>query len=52
MPYEGAEQLESVSELNTRLRDASPQEILAAAIERLGDRLALVSSFGDRKSVV
>ena len=52
MPYEGAEQLESVSELNTRLRDASPQEILAAAIERLGDRLALVSSFGAESAVL
>jgi phosphoadenosine phosphosulfate reductase len=52
MPYEGAEHLESVAELNARLREASPQEILAAAIERLGERLALVSSFGAESAVL
>jgi phosphoadenosine phosphosulfate reductase len=52
MPFECEEQLESVAELNARLRDASPQDILAAAIERLGDRLALVSSFGAESAVL
>ena len=52
MAYEGAEQLETIAELNARLRDASPQEILAAAVERLGARLALVSSFGAESAVL
>jgi phosphoadenosine phosphosulfate reductase len=52
MPYEGAELREGVAELNARLRDATPQEILAAAIARLGDRLALVSSFGAESAVL
>jgi phosphoadenosine phosphosulfate reductase len=52
MPYEGGEQLETVAELNARLRDASPQEILAAAVERMGDRVALVSSFGAESAVL
>ena len=52
MAYEGAEQLETIAELNARLRDASPQEILAAAVERLGERLALVSSFGAESAVL
>jgi phosphoadenosine phosphosulfate reductase len=53
MPYdEGAEPMESAAELDARLRDASPQEILAAAIDRLGDKLALVSSFGAESAVL
>ena len=52
MPYEGAESLETIAELNARLRDASPQEILAAAMQRLGDGLALVSSFGSESAVL
>jgi phosphoadenosine phosphosulfate reductase len=52
MPYEGAEAQESVAELNARLREASPQEILAAAIAHLGDSLALVSSFGAESAVL
>jgi phosphoadenosine phosphosulfate reductase len=52
MPYEGADQSESLAELKARLREASPQEILAAAVERLGDRLALVSSFGAESAVL
>ncbi len=51
MPFEG-EAVETLAELNARLRDASPQEILAAAIARLGDRLALVSSFGAESAVL
>ena len=51
MPFEG-EHIETVAELNARLREASPQEILAAAIARLGDRLALVSSFGAESAVL
>jgi phosphoadenosine phosphosulfate reductase len=34
------------------LRQASPQAILASAIERFGDRLALVSSFGAESAVL
>lgn len=52
MPYEGGDGGETVAELNARLRDASPQEILAAAIARLGDKLALVSSFGAESAVL
>lgn len=52
MPYEGGDVGETVAELNARLRDAAPQEILAAAIERLGDKLALVSSFGSESAVL
>jgi phosphoadenosine phosphosulfate reductase len=52
MPYEGGDGGETVAELNARLRDASPQEILAGAIERLGDKLALVSSFGAESAVL
>ncbi len=52
MPFEGVEPLESVAELNARLRGASPPEILAAAIERLSERLALVSSFGADSAVL
>ena len=35
-----------VVELDARLREASPQEILRTAYETYGDKLALVSSFG------
>ncbi|MEO7026706.1 MAG: phosphoadenylyl-sulfate reductase [Caulobacteraceae bacterium] len=38
--------------LASRLRDADPPSILAAAIERHGDRLALVSSFGAESAVL
>ena len=51
MPFEGVP-TETLAELNARLRDASPQEILAAAVERLGDGLALVSSFGAESAVL
>jgi phosphoadenosine phosphosulfate reductase len=51
MPFE-SEAVETLAELNARLRDASPQEIVAAAIARLGDRLALVSSFGAESAVL
>jgi phosphoadenosine phosphosulfate reductase len=51
MPFEG-EAVETLAELNARLRDAPPQEILAAAIARLRDRLALVSSFGAESAVL
>jgi len=41
-----------VARLNAELRDAEPQEILQAAIDTLGDRLALVSSFGAESAVL
>lgn len=52
MAYEGAAPLDEVAQLNARLRDAEPQEILRAAIERFGSRLALVSSFGSESAVL
>jgi phosphoadenosine phosphosulfate reductase len=52
MPFESEAGLESAAELNACLRDATPQEILAAAIERTGGRLALVSSFGAESAVL
>src|SRR4051812_517717 len=41
-----------VAQLNTRLRNASPQEILRAAIDLYGDKLAMVSSFGAESAVL
>jgi phosphoadenosine phosphosulfate reductase len=41
-----------VAELNGALRDAHPVEILRAAINRYGKRLALVSSFGSESAVL
>jgi phosphoadenosine phosphosulfate reductase len=41
-----------VADLNARLRNASPQEILAEAIAYYGDGLALVSSFGAESAVL
>ncbi len=52
MPYEVCEASDEVAELNARLRDAEPQEILRVAIERYGDRIALVSSFGAESAVL
>jgi phosphoadenosine phosphosulfate reductase len=52
MPFEGAVQRESVADLNARLRDAPPQEILRAAIEYCGENVALVSSFGAESAVL
>ena len=52
MPYEGSEAMDLVDALDARLRDADPQEILRAAVEQLGDRLALVSSFGAESAVL
>jgi len=52
MPYEGAEVMSEAAELNARLRDAEPQAILRAAIERFGDKVALVSSFGAESAVL
>ena len=53
MAYEGSELAQSeAAELNVLLRDATPQEILCAAFERFGDKLALVSSFGAESAVL
>ena len=41
-----------VADLNGRLRNASPQEILREAIDMYGDQLALVSSFGAESAVL
>ena len=43
---------DQVAELNARLRDATPQEILRVAVETYGDRLAMVSSFGAESAVL
>lgn len=40
------------SELNARLRNATPQEILRTAIEQFPGRVALVSSFGSESAVL
>ena len=40
------------ADLNARLRNASPQEILREAIAYYGDGLALVSSFGAESAVL
>jgi phosphoadenosine phosphosulfate reductase len=40
------------AELNARLRDAHPTEILRAAVAEYGGRLALVSSFGAESAVL
>jgi phosphoadenosine phosphosulfate reductase len=52
MAYDGENVASLVARLNEELRDAAPQAILAAAIEHLGDRLALVSSFGAESAVL
>jgi phosphoadenosine phosphosulfate reductase len=41
-----------VAELNDRLRDAQPLEILQAAYAAFGDKLAMVSSFGAESAVL
>ena len=40
------------AELNGRLRNAAPQEILRVALERFPGRVALVSSFGSESAVL
>lgn len=40
------------SRLDSRLRDAEPLEIIRAAYEQYGDKLALVSSFGAESAVL
>ena len=52
MAFEGGDPRGEVEALNARLRDAEPQEILRVAIERYGERLALVSSFGSESAVL
>lgn len=52
MAYEGSEVMDLVDALDARLRDADPREILQAAVDQLGDRLALVSSFGAESAVL
>ena len=51
MAYDGDTD-DLVARLNTELRDAEPQVILKAAIDLLGDKLALVSSFGAESAVL
>jgi phosphoadenosine phosphosulfate reductase len=51
MAYDAGEP-DIVSELNDRLRDAQPLEILRAAFEAYGDKLAMVSSFGSESAVL
>jgi phosphoadenosine phosphosulfate reductase len=43
---------DQVAELNARLRNATPQEILRVAVETYGERLAMVSSFGAESAVL
>ena len=51
MAYEGSE-LSRAQALNAELRDATPSEILRAAMAEYGDKLALVSSFGTESAVL
>lgn len=51
MAFEGSE-LTRAQELNARLREAHPREIIQAAIDHYGDKLALVSSFGTESAVL
>jgi phosphoadenosine phosphosulfate reductase len=44
--------LSLASRLDARLRDAEPLEIIRAAYEQYGDKLALVSSFGAESAVL
>ena len=43
---------EAAARLNVELRNAHPREVLQAAIDTLGDKLALVSSFGAESAVL
>ncbi len=54
MPFESEDIPGSpeVAELNARLRDAVPQEVLRTALELYGRRIALVSSFGSESAVL
>jgi phosphoadenosine phosphosulfate reductase len=52
MAYDGQDTADLAARLNAELREAEPQEILQAAIDLLGDRLALVSSFGAESAVL
>lgn len=59
MAFDQTDQLEQVetvealaARLDAELRDASPQQIIRAAIAAFGNRLALVSSFGAESAVL
>jgi phosphoadenosine phosphosulfate reductase len=52
MAYDGMERSELVAAMNARLRDAEPEAILQAAVDALGDKVALVSSFGAESAVL
>ena len=47
-PFEG----ERLSDLNARLRDASPETILETALQAFAGRIAMVSSFGSESAVL
>ena len=52
MPLDSVQDLSAAQSLDRDLRAASPQAILARAIEQYGDSLALVSSFGAESAVL
>ena len=52
MPLDSVQDLSAAQLLDRDLRAASPQAILARAIEQYGDSLALVSSFGAESAVL
>lgn len=52
MPLDSVQDLSAAQLLNRDLRAASPQAILARAIDQYGDSLALVSSFGAESAVL
>ena len=43
---------DEAASLNAELREAHPEAILRAAVERHGERVALVSSFGAESAVL
>ena len=51
--YEVSSPLRPAAELDRALREASPHEVIAAALQRVGrDKLALVSSFGTESAAL
>ena len=52
MAFDGLDPSELVATMNARLRDAEPEAVIEAALERLGDKVALVSSFGAESAVL
>jgi len=52
MAYDGESAASLIARLNEELREAEPKAIVQAAIDLMGERLALVSSFGAESAVL